>query len=231
MHFTAWEAPMSRTELPSRYVRTHWWVGMVSRCALETSSRPSSAFGAAGSSLEAGAPASCLHREQLLHLPPCTWQEKAWATVEAVVLWNKCSPYKDFHIYWKRCLSIASNRHSCAKFVLWTSQWPLCVCVSHSVVWTLCNPMDSSPPGSSVHGVIQARILECVAISFFRGSCQTQQSNPGLPHCRQILYHLSHQGTHTASIPKHLCILISHKRLTFFSKSRSWCWWKLSRDI
>ena len=35
---------------------------------------------------------------------------------------------------------------------------------------TLCNPMDCSLPGSSVHGVLQARILECVAISFSRGS-------------------------------------------------------------
>ena len=35
---------------------------------------------------------------------------------------------------------------------------------------TLCNPMDCSPPGSSVHGISQARILEWVAISFSRGS-------------------------------------------------------------
>ena len=34
---------------------------------------------------------------------------------------------------------------------------------------TLCNPMDCSPPGSSVHGISQARILEWVAISFSRG--------------------------------------------------------------
>ena len=33
-----------------------------------------------------------------------------------------------------------------------------------------CNPMDCSPPGSSVHGILQARILEWVAISFPRGS-------------------------------------------------------------
>ena len=33
---------------------------------------------------------------------------------------------------------------------------------------TLCNPMDSSPPGSSVHGILQARILEWVAIPFSR---------------------------------------------------------------
>ena len=31
-----------------------------------------------------------------------------------------------------------------------------------------CNPLDSSPPGSSVHGVSEARILECVAVSFSR---------------------------------------------------------------
>ena len=35
---------------------------------------------------------------------------------------------------------------------------------------TLCDPMDSSPPGSSVHGIVQARILEWAAIPFSRGS-------------------------------------------------------------
>ena len=35
---------------------------------------------------------------------------------------------------------------------------------------TFCNPMDSSLPGSSVHGILQARILEWVAMPFFRGS-------------------------------------------------------------
>ena len=35
---------------------------------------------------------------------------------------------------------------------------------------TLCDPMDYSPPGSSVHGILRARILEWVAISFSRGS-------------------------------------------------------------
>ena len=65
---------------------------------------------------------------------------------------------------------------------------------------TLCNPMDYSPPGSSVHGIL-ARILEWVAISFsggvgchflLRGIFPTQGSNPGLLHCRRILYHLRH---------------------------------------
>ena len=40
------------------------------------------------------------------------------------------------------------------------------------VLTTLCGPMDSSPPGPSVHGILQVRILEWVAISFCRGSSQ-----------------------------------------------------------
>ena len=39
---------------------------------------------------------------------------------------------------------------------------------------TLCDSMDCSPPGSSVHGILQARILVWVAISFSRGSSQTR---------------------------------------------------------
>ena len=39
---------------------------------------------------------------------------------------------------------------------------------------TLCHPMDCSPPGSSVHGILQARILEWVAISFSGGSSQSR---------------------------------------------------------
>ena len=59
---------------------------------------------------------------------------------------------------------------------------------------TLFDPMDCSPPGSSIYGVLQARILEWVAIPFSRGFLLTQGLNPSLPHCQQILYHVSHQG-------------------------------------
>ena len=47
---------------------------------------------------------------------------------------------------------------------------PWGVCVSQSVVSDSCDPTDCSPPGSSVHGISQVRILEWVAISFSRGS-------------------------------------------------------------
>ena len=45
---------------------------------------------------------------------------------------------------------------------------------------TLCNPIGCSPPGSSVQGFLQARILEWVAIPFFRGVLATQESKPSL---------------------------------------------------
>ena len=47
----------------------------------------------------------------------------------------------------------------------------------------------------TVHGILQARLLEWEAFPLSRGSFPTQGSNPGLPHCRQILYQLSHQGS------------------------------------
>ena len=46
----------------------------------------------------------------------------------------------------------------------------MCVCAQSYL--TLCDTMDCSLPGSSVHGILQARILEWVAISFSRGSSQ-----------------------------------------------------------
>ena len=60
---------------------------------------------------------------------------------------------------------------------------------------TLCDPVNCSLPGSSVHGILQARILEWVPSTFSRGIFPTQGSNPGLPHCGRILYCLSHQGS------------------------------------
>ena len=51
---------------------------------------------------------------------------------------------------------------------------------------TLCDPMDCSHPGSSVHGILQGRIL--VGCHFLlQGIFPTQRSNPGLLHCRQTL--------------------------------------------
>ena len=58
----------------------------------------------------------------------------------------------------------------------------LYVLVTHCV--QLCNPMDCSLPGSSVHGILQARILGCHAL--LQRIFLTQESNLGLPHCRLV---------------------------------------------
>ena len=79
------------------------------------------------------------------------------------------------------------------------------VIMSHDTCWlvsfsvlvaqsclTLFDPMDCSPPYSSVHGILQARILEWVAIPFSRGSSWPSNRTQVCLCCRQILYHLSH---------------------------------------
>ena len=52
----------------------------------------------------------------------------------------------------------------------------------------------------SVRGILQARILEWVAFPFSKGTFLAQRANLGLLHCRQILYHLSHQESPQLSI-------------------------------
>ena len=53
--------------------------------------------------------------------------------------------------------------------------------------------MDCSLPGSSDHGILQARTLEWAVVPFSRGSSQSSDQTQ-VSHCKQILYRLSHQG-------------------------------------
>ena len=55
---------------------------------------------------------------------------------------------------------------------------------------TLCDPMDYT-----VHGILQAKILEWGAFTFSRESSQPRDRTQGLPHCRWIPYQLSHKGS------------------------------------
>ena len=75
---------------------------------------------------------------------------------------------------------------------------------------TLCDPVDSSPPGSSVCRILQARILEWVAVPFSRGSSNSG-IEPGSPAYRQILYHLSHQG----SLAFFVCLFLTYLKPCF----------------
>ena len=59
---------------------------------------------------------------------------------------------------------------------------------------TFCDPIDCSPPGSSVHGIFPGMNTGVGCHFLLQGIFPTQGLNPGLPHCRQTLYHLSYQG-------------------------------------
>ena len=72
----------------------------------------------------------------------------------------------------------------------------VCVLVTQSCP-TLCNTMDCSLPGSSVHGTFPGKNTGESCPSFLQRTFLTLGLNLGLLHCRQILYHLSHQGSPT----------------------------------
>ena len=86
-----------------------------------------------------------------------------------------------FQLYWNQHLS--NKYRTC------------CCCSVAKSCPTPCDPKSYSPPGSSVHGILQARISELVASSFFRGPSQprdrTQVSYTG----RWVLYQLSYEGS------------------------------------
>ena len=69
------------------------------------------------------------------------------------------------------------------------------LCFVTQLCLTLCNPMDCSPPGSSVHGISLGKNTGVGCSALLQKIFQTQGLNLGLPHCRQILYHLNHKGS------------------------------------
>ena len=84
-------------------------------------------------------------------------------------------PFGMMRKFWRWMMVIVVQQSECTE-CHWTVHLKMnelvcvcmCVLVAQSCL-TICDPMDSSPPGSSVHGILQARILEWVAISFCRG--------------------------------------------------------------
>ena len=115
-----------------------------------------------------------------------------WSTRET---WTKVGPILPLHTWtcWSELYIVCINPY------MWV--W-VCVCVCMcmlSCVWLFCDPMDCSPPGSSVRGIFQPRILEWFAISSSRGSfwsrdrtCISHISCIG----RQILYHCATLEAH-----------------------------------
>ena len=83
-------------------------------------------------------------------------------------------------------ITCTSDEDQSSSLGLWT--WLKVKVLVSQLCVTLCNPVDCSPPGSSVHGTLQARKLEWAAITLLLGIFLIQESNAGLLHGRRIFF-------------------------------------------
>ena len=83
---------------------------------------------------------------------------------------------------------------------------------------TLCDPMDGSLPGCSVHGILQARMLEWVAIPFSRASSQPRDWTQ-VSHIADS-YHLNHQGNCPHILHRFIRVILSHRQALPTSQRR-----------
>ena len=88
------------------------------------------------------------------------------------------------------------------------------LCLVAQSCLTLCNPMDCRLPGSSVHGDFPGKNTGVGCHALPQGIFPTQRSNPGLPHCKQILDCLSHQGS--PSLTWDICLSLINNNLLMF---------------
>ena len=96
------------------------------------------------------------------HCPQGTLQGNKVGQLEAV-----CQPHPQLQVLWGRDLSLYLHGYRSP----WApgnliSCWVTCMLLSLQLCPTLCDPIDGSPPGSPVPGILQARTLEWIAISF-----------------------------------------------------------------
>ena len=123
--------------------------------------------------------------ESVLHI---RWP-KYWNFSFSISLSNEYSGLISFRIDWLELIATPAAAAAAAK--------------SLQSCPTLCDPVDGSPPGSPVPGILKARSLEWVAISFSRGSSRPRDG-PCLSYIsfiatgRRVLCHQCHLGSHDA---------------------------------
>ena len=101
----------------------------------------------------------------------------------------------------------------CDLFMKYQNCYSNLLCLVAQSCLTLCDPMDCSPPGSSIHGDSPGKDTGVGCPALLQGIFPTQGSNPGLPHCRRILSLLSHQGSPT---------ILGQNSNTYSSNTRSY---------
>ena len=113
-----------------------------------------------------------------LNLKPENWENKT------IILSSQVKYYNSFY-------------HKSQKVSLYMMIYDslLVLCLVTQLCLTLCEPMDCSLPGSSVHGNSPGKNTEVGCHALLQGIFQTQGSNLDIPHCRQILYHWATRKT------------------------------------
>ena len=97
-------------------------------------------------------------------------------------------------------MAIIKKEHKQHRLVrMWRKENPctLLLCLVAQLCKILCDTIDCNPPGSSVHGDSPGKSTGVGCHALLQGIFPTQGQNSGLQQCRQILYHLSHQGFFT----------------------------------
>ena len=120
------------------------------------------------------------------------------------LLRNKNKGYRNRNLKWGGATPTRVGPLLGLKSVLFV--W--CLCAVTQLCSTLCDPRLYSLPGSSVLGDSPGKNSGVRCHVLFQGIFPTQGLSPGLPHCRQILNHLSHQGSRlfTACVINTACL-------------------------
>ena len=106
----------------------------------------------------------CFHRESPQR-GGLQWAQGSFCSIVVLVAWRIPGMGKPGGLPSKGSHRVGHN---------WTDLAAAAAVLVAQLCWTLCNPMDCGPPGSSVHGILHATILEWIAIPFSRGSSQSR---------------------------------------------------------
>ena len=114
---------------------------------------------------------------------PCSQKENLWERPFV----GRCHPQRELYFFLSHCTYVTPYNPSPVQPAVLNAS-----CMHAQSCLTLCDSMDCSPPGSSIHGIFQARILEWVAIPFSRRWSQSRdRTHVSSIFCigKQILYH------------------------------------------
>ena len=119
---------------------------------------------------------------------PCKWFKQPWGHDFLSLLMSLSTILLFFHL--TNTLLVSLKSICCIGY----NKYDSVLCLVAQSCLTLCDLMGCSPPGSSVHWYSPGKNTGVGCHGLLQGIFPTQGSNPGLLHCRWILYRLNHQG-------------------------------------